>query len=253
MPWKTLLFTLELSLFASLVSAQCAPDCNRPDTDSCNYCAFLRLTHTCSQTPFGDCTGCCYATLPPSPPPTAPSPPDITLSHASLYRGELTALTVAGDALQDGDFWALVPCARTFPCDATAARCHLASSYYNIFFGGKIVGGAFHQKAPFGTEFSAGVTVGTDDVSTPVGEYVLCTSKAGTSGDGDFDYNAGASIMVTYAPPSPPPVPPPPSPPPPRPPPSPPPSPLPPPLPPPPSPLPIGTPLPPPSPSPGAP
>ena len=58
------------------------------------------------------------------------------------------------------------------------------SSYYNIFFGGKIVGGAFHQKAPFGTEFSAGVTVGTDDVSTPVGEYVLCTSKAGTSGDG---------------------------------------------------------------------
>ena len=91
---------------------------------------------------------------------------------------------MAGDALQDGDFWALVPCARTFPCDATAARCHLASSYYNIFFGGKIVGGAFHQKAPFGTEFSAGVTVGTDDVSTPVGEYVLCTSKAGTSGDG---------------------------------------------------------------------
>ena len=132
MPGKTLLFTLELSLFASLVSAQCAPDCNRPDTDSCNYCAFLRLTHTCSQTPFGDCTGCCYATLPPSPPPTAPSPPDITLSHASLYRGELTALTVAGDALQDGDFWALVPCARTFPCDATAARCHLASSYYQM-------------------------------------------------------------------------------------------------------------------------
>ena len=219
MPGKTLLFTLELSLFASLVSAQCAPDCNRPDTDSCNYCAFLRLTHTCSQTPFGDCTGCCYATLPPSPPPTAPSPPDITLSHASLYRGELTALTVAGDALQDGDFWALVPCARTFPCDATAARCHLASSYYNIFFGGKIVGGAFHQKAPFVTEFSAGVTVGTDDAQTPVGEYVLCTSKAGTSGDGDFDYNAGASIMVTYAPPSPPPVPPPPAPPPPPPPP----------------------------------
>ena len=180
MPGKTLLFTLELSLFASLVSAQCAPDCNRPDTDSCNYCAFLRLTHTCSQTPFGDCTGCCYATLPPSPPPTAPSPPDITLSHASLYRGELTALTVAGDALQDGDFWALVPCARTFPCDATAARCHLASSYYQMILGGKIVGGAFHQKVPFVTEFSAGVTVGTNDAQTPVGEYVLCTSKAGT-------------------------------------------------------------------------
>ena len=176
MPWKTLLFTLELSLFASLVSAQCAPDCNRPDTDSCNYCAFLRLTHTCSQTPFGDCTGCCYATLPPSPPPTAPSPPDITLSHASLYRGELTALTVAGDALQDGDFWALVPCARTFPCDATAARCHLASSYYQMILGGKIVGGAFHQKAPFVTEFSAGVTVGTR-AETPVGEYVLSAGQ----------------------------------------------------------------------------
>ena len=69
----------------------------------------------------------------------------------------------------------------------TAARCHLASSYYQMILGGKIVGGAFHQKAPFVTEFSAGVTVGTDDGAAEgaaVGPGVRVGAAVGAS-DGD--------------------------------------------------------------------
>ena len=126
------------------LSAAAAAACANP------LCESVITSNTCSALSAlsgFDCSDCCHDTLPPSAPPSSPSPPDINLSHATLYRGLHTTVAVTGAALSDGDKWALVPCEKTYPCktDPPATPCQLASTYYNAILGGVVIGGALYQ------------------------------------------------------------------------------------------------------------